>query len=489
MTHAADLDPGADPSAEGPGASSPPVEPRAQGRGLLSRRSLLRAGAALSAGVAGLGAASGCAVVSSGRDAAAVRPNKEPAPGRKTNIEIYNIWGSTTGSGLVECAKLFEQSQPDIGVRITFAPSTGTTVQQKLFTAIAGRQAPDIGFCDAAQAPSWTSLGIMKDLTPYFERDGLRLEDFFDVCARSMAYQDRVWSMQWDADANFPFFWNKGLFEECGLDPERGPTTIEEVDAMAGEINRVEGGQATQIGIMPWNQYGGANSMLTWGYSFGGKFWKPGTNEATTDDEPNIRALEWMTKSAQSIGGAEAAAIAPPSLQLHPFSTGKLGMACLVTPNLLQIKQLHPEIEIGSTLLPYQPPGAERPGQGAWLGGWSCFIPAAAPQPDAAWEFVKWFSTADEGTRAQWEHIGFPVGYKKAPVNEVIASDPDAGVYHETLRNMINTRPLITVSEFHHQQMETQIQAAVYGQLTPQQALQRVRELTVREAERFERVG
>jgi multiple sugar transport system substrate-binding protein len=456
----------------------------------LSRRSLLRAGGLLTAGLA-VGAGAGCSVVSSGRDATAVRPNKEPAPGRKKTIEIYNIWGSTVGSGLVQCAKAFEEAQDEIAVRVTFAPTPGggSTIQQKLFTAIAGGQAPDIGFCDAALAPSWTSLGIMKDLTPYFERDGIRLDDFFPVCAASMAYQDRVWSVQWDADANFPFFWNKGLFEECGLDPERPPTTIEEIDAMAAEINRVEGGQATQIGIMPWNQYGGGNSMLTWGYSFGGKFWKDGTNEATTDDEPNIRALEWMTKSAQSIGGAEAAAIAPPSLQLHPFSTGKLGMACLVTPNLLQIKQLHPEIEIGATLLPYAPPGASRPGEGAWLGGWSCFVPAAAKEPDAAWEFIKWFSISDEGTQTQWDNIGFPVGYAKAPVNQVIANDPDAGVYHETLSKMEHTRPLITVSEFHHQQMETQVMAAVYGQLTAQQALQRVKELSLREAERFERVG
>ncbi|GAB3745873.1 multiple sugar transport system substrate-binding protein [Microlunatus parietis] len=457
----------------------------------LSRRSLLRAGGLLTAGLA-VGAGAGCTVVSSGRDAMKVRPNKEPAPGRKTTIEIYNIWGSTTGAGLVECARLFEESQDEIAVRVTFGPTPGggSTIQQKLFTAIAGNQAPDIGFCDAALAPSWTKLRLMKDLTPYFERDGIRLEDFFPVCAASMAYQDRVWSVQWDADANFPFFWNKGLFAECGLDPERPPTTIDEIDLMAAEINRVERGQAVQVGILPWNQYGAANSMLTWGYSFGGKFWNTGTNDVTTDDEPNIRALEWMTKSAQGVGGAQAAVnIAPPSLQIHPFSTGKIGMTCLVTPNLVQIKELYPDLDIGATLLPYQPPGASRPGEGAWLGGWSCFIPRTAPQADAAWEFVKWFSISDEGTKAQWDNIGFPVGYAKAPVNEEIAADPDAGVYHETLRKMEHTRPLVTVSEFHHQQMETMVQAAVYGQLSPKEALTQIKNLSLREAARFDRVG
>lgn len=432
---------------------------------------------------------SGCEVVSSGRDAALVRPNKEPAPGRRTEIEIYNLWGSAVGSGIVACAEEFEKSQEDIGVRVTFAPASADSVQQKLFTAIAGGQAPDIGFTDASLAPSWTKLSIMTDLTPYFERDGIELDDFFEVCAKSMAYKDRIWSVQWDADANFPFFWNKTLFEKCGLDPERPPKTIDEVDAMSEEINRVKGGRATQIGMIPWDQYGANNSILTWGYAFGGEFWKEGTNLVTPDNDQVVEALEWMTKYAKKVGGPAAVSVAPPSLQAHPFSTGNIGMTGLVTPNLLQVKELNPDMEIGATLLPYQPPGGKRPGQGAWLGGWSAFIPQGAKQPDAAWEFIKWFGTSDEGTRSQWKHIGFPIGYEKAPVNKVIADDPVTGIYHETLRKMVNTRPLITVNDFYGQQMEEKVQAAVYGQMTPLQAMRAVKRLTRREAQRFEEVG
>ncbi|WP_338041399.1 extracellular solute-binding protein [Microlunatus panaciterrae] len=453
----------------------------------LSRRDLFKGGGA--AALAALGATSGCSVVSSGRDAAAVRPNKEPAPGRRTEIEIYNNFGADVGSGVVSCAKAFEEYQDEIAVRVTFAPSTGDSVQQKLFTAMAGGQAPDVGFTDASLAPAWTKLGMMLDLTPYFERDGIRLEDFFPVCAASMAYRDRIWSVQWDADANFPFFWNKTLFAKCGLDPERPPKTVDEIDAMSKEINRVKDGRATQVGMIPWDQYGANNSILTWGYAFGGELWKKGTNIVTPDNDLVVEALEWMARYAKSVGGPSAVAVAPPSLQAHPFSTGKIGMAGLVTPNLLQVKELNPDMEIGATLLPYQPPGASHPGQGAWLGGWSAFIPAGAPEPDAAWEFIKWLGISEEGTAAEWEHIGFPVGYQKASINAKIAADPVAGVYHETLSKMQNTRPLITVNDFYGQQMEEKVQAAVYGQVTPLQAMRQVKELTVREAHRFERVG
>lgn len=451
-----------------------------------SRRALLGTGAAAAAGLS-----SGCTVVSSGRDASAITPNKEPAPGRKTTIEIYNNFGSAVGAGMVACAQDFEAYQDEIAVRVTFAPASGvgTGIPQKLLTAIAGQQAPDIAYCDASVAPAWTQLQIMTELTPYFERDGILLEDFFPVCAASMAYQDRIWSIQWDADANFPFFWNKVLFEKAGLDPEKPPVTIDDITAAAKELDQVKGGRATQVGIIPWNQYGGANSILTWGYSYGGSFWEEGTNNVTPDDPLVIEALEWMVKSAQSIGGADAVSIAPPSLSAHPFSTGNLGMACMVTPNLVQVKQLNPSLEIGSTLLPYQPPGANKGGEGAWLGGWSGFIPRSAKQPDAAWEFLKWFSVSDEGTASQWRNIGFPVGYAKAKINETIKNDPTTGVYYDTLANMQHTRPLITVNNFYNQQLEEKVEAAVYGQVSPAEALRQVKDLTMREAERFARVG
>lgn len=451
----------------------------------LSRRSLLATGGAalLAAGT------TGCEVVSSGSDAALVRPNKDPAPGRKTEIEIYNIWGGATGSGMVACAKAFEDAFPDIGVRVTFAPQSSDSVQAKLFTAIGGDQAPDVAFTDASLAPAWTKLAIMTDLTPYFERDGIKLDDFFEVCARSMVHEDKVWSVQWDADANFPFFWNKTLFEKCGLDPEKPPETIDDIDAMSKEINQVKGGRATQIGIIPWDQYGATNSILTWGYAFGGEFWEEGTNNVTPDNEYVVAALEWMTKYAKSVGGPAAVSVAPPSLQAHPFSTGRIGMTGLVTPSLTEVMEVNPDIEIGTALLPFQPPGGSRPGQGAWLGGWSSFIPRGAREPDAAWEFIKWLGISDEGTQTEWDHIGFPVGYAKAPVNEEIAADPVTGIYHETLRKMVNTRPLITVNDFYGQQLDEKVEQAVYGQRSPLDAMREVKRLTQREAARFEKVG
>ena len=76
------------------------------------------------------------------------------------------------------------------------------------------------------------------------------------------------------------------------MDPEKPPVTIDDITAAAKELDQVKDGRATQVGIIPWNQYGGANSILTWGYSYGGSFWEKGTNNVTPR-RPAGRSRRW----------------------------------------------------------------------------------------------------------------------------------------------------------------------------------------------------
>jgi len=413
----------------------------------------------------------------------AKRPNGRP---RAHNLSMYSLWGATVGQGLVAVAQEFEAANPDIGVGITFAPASGT-VQQKPLTAVAGHEPPDIAQVVTLETPQWAALGIMTDLTDWFERDGLSLDDYFAPAAEAMTYNDRVYSMNWDADPNFPLFWNKDLFEQSGLDPEKPPTTIEEVDEFNAKILKRDGGMATKVGLTPWDNYGFSNSIFTWGFAFGGRFRTPGTDDVTPDDEYVVKALEWICESAKKVGGPDAVSIAPPSLALHSFSTGNLGMAPLVSSNLKDIVAAVPDLKFGSTLLPYGPPGGSKPGQGAWIGGWSAFIPTRAKEPEAAWEFIKWWSSTDAGTTSSWKNVGFPVSYKKSSSLALVKEDPIMQAYYDTLVNSTNTRPPVLVADFFTQQLETEVAKAVYGQETPLQALRNVKAATDAETKRFKR--
>lgn len=452
----------------------------------LTRRSFLQA---LALGTASLGLA-GCGVTfESGEAAGLTSIGKQAARGRPITLDLYNVFGGIDNQHWIQLAKRYEASQDKVGIKITYSPATGGGGgdNPKLLTSIAGDTAPDLAQLTPFSTPQWAELGVMTDLTPYFNKTGLKEDDFFPVIWKDMTYKDKVWQMQWDADPNFPFFWNKDVFEMSGLDPNKPPQSIQEVDEYSKKINKTENGNVTQIGIVPWDQYGFSNSLFTWGWAFGGDFIDPEGKEVTPDNEYVVKALEWMVNYAKSVGGADKLAVSPPNLQLHPFSSGNIGMSSLVAPNYRDIRKAKPDMKIGTGLLPYQPPKASGPGAGAWIGGWALFMPTGAKYPQAAWDFMNWVTATDEGVRAQWETVGFPPSYKKASVLEEMKNDPIMAPYYRTLVTSQHSRPAVVVGAYFTSQLDEQVSNAVFGKATPLQAMRTAKQNTMTEWTRFNR--
>lgn len=431
---------------------------------------------------------SGCAVTSIPTTVSDVGLSKHPAPGRKTVIEMYNCQGAPTGQGVVEMAKAFEKANPDIGVRVTYSPVVQQDVQPKLLTAIAAGSPPDVGMVGSEYAQQWSQLDMMIELTRYAKRDGVTPDRFVTKAAAQKTWQSgKMWTLQWEADPNFPLFWNKDLFEQAGLDPDKPPTTIDEVDEFSKKMLKRKGGLITQIGMIPWQTYGFANSMYTWGFAFGGQFYDPEKNVLTPDHEMNVKALEWMVKYAKDMGGAQNVATTPPGLTVHPFGGGHIGMSPLVAANYQSIRQALPKMKIGSGLLPYQPPGAHSPGQGAWLGGWSFFVPKGARNPDAAWRFMRWCCATAAGTEAMWKNIGYLPVYKDTPALDEARTSKDMSPYYTALMSITNVRPAVPASSVLSNAMEKNVSEAIFGQLTPLQALRASKDAAMEEWKRFER--
>ena len=93
----------------------------------------------------------------------------------------------------------------------------------------------------------------------------------------------------------------KTMFKNAGLDPERPPRTIQELDAFAEKLTlRDKDGNITQIGFMPmepgwWN--------WSWGYFFGGRLWDGG-ERITANAPENIQAFGWIESYTKKYGVA-----------------------------------------------------------------------------------------------------------------------------------------------------------------------------------------
>src|SRR5438067_12321816 len=124
----------------------------------------------------------------------------DPALGRKTVLDLYNVFGGTDQLALEQLIRRYEQTQSDVGIKITYAPASGGggSDNPKLFTAIAANSPSDLAFLTPFSTPQWAELGIMTDLTPYIKRDGLTADDFFPTAWHDMNHKGKVWQVQWD---------------------------------------------------------------------------------------------------------------------------------------------------------------------------------------------------------------------------------------------------------------------------------------------------
>jgi ABC-type glycerol-3-phosphate transport system substrate-binding protein len=417
--------------------------------------------------------------------AAAAPPGESrAAPDRATTLEMYSTWGGPYIQAWGSLAEIYERARSEIGIEVTFTP--GHEDNPVLMDAVAAGTPPDVAMIADFSTPQWAELGVMTDLTPYVENAGLSEDDFWPAAWQLMHYQGKVWQLPFQVDPNFPFFWNKTLFAEAGLDPERGPSTIDEATAYAQQINRIENGAATRAGIIPWQAYGFGNSIYTWGWAFGGAFFDEGKQEVTPEDELVVAALRWMADVALEFGGPDHMAVTPDDFPVHPFGAGAIGMAPLVSANLRDILRYDPDLQLGAGLLPSQPPGERDLGAGAWIAGWRLFIPQGAADLEAAWEFIHWITATPEGAEAEWNALGFLPGWKHAPILEQIKGDPVMGVYANVLENAKHAKDPIPVGSFFQQQLEEMTGEAVYGRMDPLAAMLEVKQRTMAEWQRFQ---
>ena len=206
------------------------------------------------------------------------RPPAPASPARPTVVTVWHPWPQTEAVAFRRVVAEFERTHPDVRIELSYA-ANNLTNSQKLFLAIAGGVAPDVTFVDGQQLAEWAARGALTDLSADAERAGIRGDQFFAPRWAESTYGGRVYALPWTADPNFALVWNKQMFRDAGLDPERPPRTIGELDDYDRRLTRLRRGADGRVtgidavGLVPWGWQ--VNSIFTWAYAFGGDFYTP----------------------------------------------------------------------------------------------------------------------------------------------------------------------------------------------------------------------
>jgi ABC-type glycerol-3-phosphate transport system substrate-binding protein len=311
-----------------------------------------------------------------------------PAHDGKVHISYWEKWTGFEGEAMRAVVDEFNRSQQRIHVDML----TISQVDRKLLLAAAGGVPPDVVGLWSANVAAFADKQVLLPLDDYLSRYGLTRDDYIPAYWDLGDYQGQMYALP-TTPSSLALHWNKKMFREVGLDPERPPRTIEELDAYAERLTKQdESGRIVQMGFMP-NEPGWWNPF--WGYYFGGALWN-GKDTITADSPENVRAFQWVRSYSRKYGLG--------SLQLfrsgfgtfsspqNAFLSGKVAMEIQGVWMGNFIAKYAPGMEWGAAPFPYP---AERPdlAQVAHVECDNLCIPVGAPHPDEAFQFIRFVNS------------------------------------------------------------------------------------------------
>jgi multiple sugar transport system substrate-binding protein len=381
----------------------------------------------------------------------------------------------------------FNCSQDKVYVR---ALSIGFNASmEKLLTAIAGKSPPDICALDGGILSELVAQGCFEPLDDLASIPALGMQDLFPHCATQVNLYGHVWGIPTTTDT-YCLLWNKNAFRKAGLDPEKPPTTLSELEALASKLTVSDGTGFQQIGFVPWQPW---DMSGQWGLFFGGRWWDEERDEAACANDPNIiRMYEWQRSFARVPGRENKAyALDPEKLMAfqsgfgsymsasNPFYTGKIAMIAEGEWQVTFIPKYAPELDWGVAPLPY-PDGMEPMSYGG-----PCVIdciPKGCGHPDAARAYLKWFYSARaNGGASPASDYAFMIHNIPPRVHDAeqarFVDDPKFRVFVDVLKTRkIVSAPVTPLSPFLFDEIERQRERVVLGKTTAARATVEIQE-------------
>jgi len=327
----------------------------------------------------------------------------------KTVVIVWGLNDAVPGGGR-EMVREFNRTHPDIEIRTQaqVIGTTGTTASigvtpetmQKLMTAVAAGNPPDVYYMDRFVVAGYAARGILTPLDEYVKKSRLSLDSYFKACIDEAKFKGRLYALPFGTDDRI-FYWNKEVFREFGFNPEKQPFTWDELYEYAIKLTKYDAqGNYKTIGFIP--MYGNSRLYL-WGWQNGGEIISPDGKKITINCKEFVEALEYLVKIYDALGGAQKIAAFSSSFQtgqMDPFLTGKVAMFAQGNWFIQDIARYKPDLDFGVGPIPVPKERYEQKGRFkgkpkfiSWSGGWSWVIPKGAKNPDAAWEVIKWFCT------------------------------------------------------------------------------------------------
>jgi multiple sugar transport system substrate-binding protein len=342
-----------------------------------------RALAALAAGALLTGGLAACGSGDSGSD----------DPGAAAEVGVEGLDDGTTltmwtraplerqATMLVDAYNETHQNQ----VKLEIIPNDD--MEGKVGGAATNGELPDLLAGDVVRLPYWVANGLFTDLT-----DRIDALPYADDIARGHIDAGT------DADGakhTLPFVtdisvmaWNKDLYRQAGLDPEAGPTTVEEYVEQAEAVQAL--GQDGVSGTYLAGNSGGAAvfTLFPMIWASGEEVLSADGTESLLDGDAATEVLGAYHRLVEAGAVGAGSKEEDGSTWTAPFSNGSVGV--MQYPNTAVFAAVEAGIDVGVGPIP----GVDG-GESTFLGGDAMGISSTSEHVDQAWNFLSWLTSDD----------------------------------------------------------------------------------------------
>ena len=207
--------------------------------------------------------------------------------GPKVSLSFWNGFTGGDGPYMRQLVEEFSSQQKNINVSMNTVE--WETYYQKVPSAVQSGKGPDLGIMHIDQLPTNAARGVIIGLDDVANALNLKKSDFAPVVWDAGVYNGKRYGIPLDVHP-LGFYYNKGVMEEAGLDPNSPPQTKD--DYMAA-LQEMKGKGIQGHWMSPFLFTGGLtfNSLL---FQFGGRLYSSDGTKATFNSDAGVNALTWM---------------------------------------------------------------------------------------------------------------------------------------------------------------------------------------------------
>ena len=309
----------------------------------------------------------------------------------KVKVRFWYGLGGQLGEVIVGQVNKFNAAQNAIEVEAVLQQSYNG-VQEKFLATLVGGDVPELIQMEIHATPQFASAGALAPMEQFYKDDpAFNFDDLVPATLLNQRWEGTLYAMPINRSTPL-LYYNKNLFKEAGLDPEKPPKTWNEFRTMAKAMTKMDGGEVKVTGYLPAADWWYFESMV---WSNGGELLDKELKRVTFA-EPAAPIMQiwadmaYKEKTAQIMSGETAG-----DLRAQAFIDGRAAFVINSTAGLGRFIRDVKKFEMGTAFMPH----TEGNTHAVPTGGAAAAIPAkASPEKQkAAFEFIKWWISTEQG--------------------------------------------------------------------------------------------